>query len=109
MATILRIKSLKDGKDIVIESTISPSMAKEIEGDTLTRSIEEYAEENQLAYEVYEDNATEIRIDQDLVKGSMLNDKWRIKTVNNEPYTDSESWIRIEEKIRLQKQQGIII
>ena len=91
-------ESLKDGKDIVIESTISPSMAKEIEGDTLTRSIEEYAEENQLAYEVYEDNATEIRIDQDLVKGSMLNDKWRIKTVNNEPYTDSESWIRIEEK-----------
>ena len=40
-------ESLKDGKDIVIESTISPSMAKEIEGDTLTRSIEEYAEENQ--------------------------------------------------------------
>ena len=47
-------------------------------------------------YEVYEDNGAEIRIDQDLVNGSILNDKWRIKTVNNEPYTDSESWIELK-------------
>ena len=90
---------IKYSSNISIESTTSPLIANEIENDSLTKSAEENdIQENQTKYTVYEDNESDIRIDQDITKGPLINHKWRIKTVNNKVYAESDNWIEIIEK-----------
>ena len=85
--------------EIVIESSTSPVMEKEINDDPLIKNAEQLKEhQDELAYVVLEDQKTEIRIDQDLSNELINNTKWQIKSINNTAYQQDNSWVNLEER-----------